>query len=178
MQIVLQKNVPHLGLVGDVVNVANGYYRNYLAPRDLAFLANPKSIKQVTHQKKIIEGKKAKQKDEALVIQSKMEATVIKLEHLAGQGDKLFGSITSQEIIASLQTSGFIVDRKVLVMEGPIKTLGDHTVGIKLHPEVTATIRLEVYRKAEDKKDEEAREPKKEKAPKVAKEEKEEEKSE
>lgn len=148
MQVILQKNVTHLGLVGDVVNVADGYYRNYLAPRGLALLANPKSIKELAHQKKIIESKKKKAMAEAIESKKAIESRAWAIAHLAGAGDKLFGSITSQEIAVTLRDGGVLIDRRNIRLEAPIKTLGTHKIEVKVHPEVSGTITLEVTAKA------------------------------
>lgn len=147
MQIILQKNVSNIGLVGDVVNVKPGYYRNFLAPRKLALLANPKSIKQLEHTKRVIEIKKIKEKGLALTVKEKLEKENIQLAHSAGAGDKLFGSVTSQEIIGVLKGRGFEIDRKYLKLDSPIKTIGVHMVPVKLHPEVVCEIKVEVVRK-------------------------------
>lgn len=170
MQIILQKTVSNLGLVGDVVDVAPGYYRNYLAPRNLAFIANPKSIKQLEHQKKIVEAKKAKEKTEAVIIQKKLEETPLKLIHAAGQDDKLFGSITSQEIAIALRNAGFAVDRKYIQVESPIKKLGEYNIEIKIHPEVVANLKvqIEAKKKAVEPKEGEKKAEKKEPARKTS----------
>lgn len=149
MQVLLQKTVKNLGFVGDVVQVAAGYYRNYLSPNQLAILADQGSVKQVEHQKKLIEQKKALAKAEALDTQKQMESIKLKMERSAGQGDKLFGAITSQEIVVELGQHKFDVDRRHLLLDAPIRTLGDHAVKIKLHPDVVATVTLEVVRLAE-----------------------------
>ena len=149
MQIILQKKVSNLGLVGDVVNVAPGYYRNFLAPRKLAFLANPKSLGQMEHQKRVVEAKKGQAKAEALELKAKMETASLTLVHSAGVGDKLFGSVTAQEIVLKLKETGFEVEKRYIQMEAPIKTLGEHKIGVKLHPEVIAEIRLGITRKDE-----------------------------
>ena len=147
MQVILQKSVSHLGLVGDVVNVAAGYYRNFLGPRSLALLANPKSIHQVEHQKKVIEAKKAKEKTAAEAIKEKIEASPVTIAHASGAGDKLFGSVTSQEVVTALKAAGFEVDKKLLKLEAPIKNLGEHTVEVKLHPDVVATVKVQIVKK-------------------------------
>ncbi|MBI4411509.1 MAG: 50S ribosomal protein L9 [Deltaproteobacteria bacterium] len=147
MQVILQKSVSHLGLVGDVVNVAAGYYRNFLGPRNLALLANPKSIHQVEHQKKVIEAKKAKERTVAEAIKAKIEASPVTIAHAAGTGDKLFGSVTSQEVVMALKAAGFAVDKKLLKLETPIKNLGEHLVEVKLHPDVVAQVKINVLKK-------------------------------
>jgi len=147
MQIILQKNVPHVGLVGDLVNVKPGFFRNYLGPRSLAISADTQSIRQLEHHKKMIDAKKAKEKVSAFEIRKKIEATPQTVEHDAGQQDRLFGSITAPDIVKALRTLEVIVDRKQVLLEGPIKTLGEHIIEIKLHPEVVAKFKLTVNKK-------------------------------
>ncbi|MBX7149340.1 50S ribosomal protein L9 [bacterium] len=161
MQVILQETVKNLGLVGDVVNVAPGYFRNYLAPRSLALLANPKSLKMVEHQKRLIDAKKAKAKEKSQQQKMKLETSVFSIEHAAGAGDKLFGSITSQEITLKINEQGFDIDRKLILLDQPLKTVGDHVVKIKLHPEVVAEVKIAVKAKETPKEDREEAAPKK-----------------
>ena len=117
MQVVLRETINGLGFVGDIINVKPGYYRNYLAPRSIAFLANPGSIRELEHQKRVIEVKKGKEKELALKFKEKLEADQISIVHNAGSGDKLFGSINTQEIVAHLKEKGFVVDPKLIFRE-------------------------------------------------------------
>ncbi|HBF12710.1 MAG TPA: 50S ribosomal protein L9 [Deltaproteobacteria bacterium] len=153
MQVVLRETINGLGFVGDIINVKPGYYRNYLAPRSIAFLANPGSIRELEHQKRVIEVKKGKEKELALKFKEKLEADQISIVHNAGSGDKLFGSINTQEIVAHLKEKGFVVDRRLMALEAPIKTLGVHIVNVKLHPEVVANVKVEVVKKEEETKE-------------------------
>lgn len=147
MQVILKKTISTLGLVGDVVNVAAGYYRNFLAPRNLAFLADAGSVKAAAHQKQVIASRKEKEKAVSLEIKKRLEASPLTLEHQAGEGEKLYGSITSKEIALRIREGGFDIDRRQLRLENPIKTLGEHEVEIKLHPEVSAKLKVQVTRK-------------------------------
>lgn len=147
VKVILQKTVPSLGMVGDVVNVAPGHFRNFLYPKGLAALASQKNVGQWEHQKKVIAFKKNKQKGEAENLQKQLEAQIFSIEHLAGINDRLFGSVTSQEIVLKLKEAGFTIDRRQINQEEPIKTAGVHTVKIKLHPEVVAGVQLEVKAK-------------------------------
>lgn len=167
-KIILQQTVPQLGLVGDVVDVAKGFYRNYLAPRNLALIADPKSLRQLEHTKKIIESKKQKEKTGALNLKAKIENAAMTFTHASGAGDKLFGSITSQEIARALMAQGFPVDRKMIQMAAPLKNLGTHSVEVKLHPDVTALVKIEVLKKEEEKKEEPEPKEKREKKAKKA----------
>lgn len=144
MQVILQKTHPNLGLVGDTVNVSPGFYRNFLAPRGIALLADQGNVRKWEHQKKVIEIKKAQAKQEALAIEKRLAEQVFELEHLAGEKDKLFGSITSSEIAATLEQGGFVVDRRLILLDAPIKALGEYEVSVKLHPDVVAQIKIRI----------------------------------
>ena len=165
MQIILQKTVRHVGFVGDVVNVKPGFFRNYLGPRGLATPVSKGSLKQVTHQKKVIEAKKLKEKQSANEIKTRLELVSVTLIREAGSTDKLFGSVTTSDIIQILSENGFELDKKQVLLEAPIRTVDTHTVAIKLHPEVTATIKVVVNKKPVEKtqEKEEKKKPKKEK---------------
>lgn len=147
MQVILQKTVSNLGFVGDIVNVRDGYYRNYLSPRGLAALATKGSVAEIEHQKRVIEAKKIKEKSLAENLKQKIKGHVIELSHAAGDGDKLFGSITTQEIATALKEAGYEVDKKQITIEEAIKTIGEHEVSVKLHPEVSAVLKVLVVRK-------------------------------
>lgn len=147
MQVILQKTVSNLGLVGDVVDVKPGYFRNFLLPKSLAFVANPGSVKEAAHQKQVVELKKAKEKLVAAELKGQLEKLEVVLVHSAGAGDKLFGSITSSEIALTIKEKGYSIDRKMVLIDGPIKNLGEHILDIKLHPEVIAKVKLTVNRK-------------------------------
>lgn len=149
MQVILQQSVKSLGFVGDLVNVRPGYYRNFLGPRALALLANPKSIKQLEHQKKIIEAKKVVLKAKAMEQKEVLEKLALSITHAAGAGEKLFGSITNKEIMVTLREAGHDLDRKQILLVNPIRTIGEHLVEIKLHPEVVAGVKLNVLKKEE-----------------------------
>lgn len=144
MQVILQKTVTHLGMVGDVVDVKSGFFRNYLGPQGFALIADPKSIKQIEHQKKMIEFKKAKEKIDALKIKERLEAELLKITHAAGSMEKLFGSVTSQEVQNRLREAGFLVERRYILMDAPLRTVGKHIVQVKLHPEVIADVIIEI----------------------------------
>ena len=157
---------PDVGFVGDVVNVKPGFFRNYLGPRGLATPVSKGNLKQVTHQKKVIEAKKLKEKQSATDIKTRLELITITMLREAGSTDKLFGSVTTADIIQALAENGFDLDKKQVLLEAPIRTVDTHTVAVKLHPEVTATIKVVVNKKAAEKGEEkeEKKKPKKEKA--------------
>ena len=139
-------------MVGDVVNVRDGYFRNYLSPRRLALEANTSRVKQWEHHKKVVEAKKEKEKGVALELKGRLEAQPFKVGHAAGANEKLFGSLTAQGIVLVLKEGGFQIDRRNLLLEAPIKTAGRHEVGVKLHPDVTAQVVIEIVPKAKESK--------------------------
>lgn len=169
MRVILQKTVRSLGLVGDLVDVKPGFYRNYLGPQKLALYADEGNIKQWEHHKRIVEAKKAKEKTSALELKNNMEKKTYTTKHAAGEGDRLFGSITSSDVVVLLNKEGFAVDRKLVTLITPIKTVGVHTVSVKLHPEVSAEVKIEVLKKEEPKQKKTTEKTQTEKKPKQAK---------
>jgi large subunit ribosomal protein L9 len=133
-----------LGLEGDIVNVANGYARNYLIPKGFALEANEQNIKLMEMKQKKIEVKKFEAKEEAEKIKEKMADVEITISQKVGEEDKLYGSVTSMDIASHLEKQGISIDRRKIVLDKPIRTLGDHEVLVKLYPEVAASIKVVV----------------------------------
>ena len=148
MKVILQENVDTLGRVGDVVNVADGYGRNYLLPRKKAILADERNVKLLTHQKLLAEHKKAKAVKESQTVQKRIEALTLSISRQAGENNKLYGSVTTMDIGDALRAEKIDIDRKMIHLEEPIKNLGMFTVDIKLHPEVVAHLKVWVVQKA------------------------------
>lgn len=148
MKLILKENVEHLGQIGDIVKVAPGYGRNYLLPRGLAIIATEKNAKALEHAKRQLAYKKNKELEGAKLLAGKLEAVIIELAHQAGEEGKLFGSVTNMEIAAFLKNNGFEIDRKKIVMAEPIKQLGEYEVTVKIHPEVTAVLKVKVVASA------------------------------
>lgn len=146
MKVILKENVETLGHIGDIVKVAPGYARNYLIPKGLAIEATTKNAKALEHAKRQMEYKKNKVKEQALQLAAKVEALTVVLVHQAGEGDRLFGSITNMELAEFLKNQGLEIDRKRIVLPEPIKHLGEHTVTVKIHPEVNAALKVVVNR--------------------------------
>ncbi len=144
MQIILKENVDHLGEIGDVVNVKPGFARNYLLPRNLAVVANARQIKLVEHEKRVIAARVAKLKASAELEKAKLDAVELTIAKAAGENEKLFGSVTAMEIESLLSDKGFSIERRVLQLPDHIKALGDYDIGIKLHRDVIANIKLHV----------------------------------
>lgn len=148
MKVILQENMENLGNIGDVVKVAPGYARNYLLPKGFAMPANEKNTKALEHAKRQLEYKKNKMLEMAKGIVAKIEALVINLTHAAGEEGKLFGSVTNMELAEQLKSHGLEIDRKKIVLADPIKHTGEYSVPVKVHPEITATLKV-IVSKAE-----------------------------
>jgi large subunit ribosomal protein L9 len=142
MKVILQENMENLGHIGDVVKVAPGYARNYLIPKGFAMLANERNTKALEHAKRQLEYKKNKMIELAKGIAAKIEGLVLNLVHQAGEEGKLFGSVTNMELAEQLKSHGFEIDRKKIALADPIKQVGEYTVPVKIHPEVTATLKV------------------------------------
>jgi len=144
MKIILRQDMDALGLEGDTVDVANGYARNYLIPKGIALEANMQNVKLFETQRKKIEIKRLKAKDEAEKVKEKLADVMITISQKAGDEDKLYGSVTNMDIAAHLEKQGILIDRKKISMDKPIKTLGEFEVSIRLYPEVTGSIKVAV----------------------------------
>jgi large subunit ribosomal protein L9 len=144
MKVILKENIETLGSIGDIVKVAPGYARNYLVPKGYAIEATTRNAKALEHAKRQMEYKKNKVLESAKNLLEKIEATPLVLVHQAGEADKLFGSVTNMEIAEALKNRGLEIDRKIILLSDPIKSLGDYEVPVKIHPEVIATLKVSV----------------------------------
>jgi large subunit ribosomal protein L9 len=144
MKIILKEDVQNLGFMGETVNVADGYARNFLMPKNLAIPATNSNVKTVEHEKKIIDKKKAKIASELTEIKNNLEKTEVIIPVKVGENEKIFGSITSMDIENKLKDSGFNIDRKIINLDNPIKELGIQTVKIKLSKDIVAEIKVNV----------------------------------
>lgn len=144
MKVILKEDVKDLGDMGSIVDVKNGYGRNYLIPRNLAVEANPKNIKQFEHQKKNILAKVKKVKMAADALASKLASLSLIIEANAGEEDKLFGSVTTKDIAEAITRQGIDIDKRKILLDEPIKKLGTYEVSVKLHQDVAATVNVEV----------------------------------
>ena len=146
MDIILTENVKGLGTIGDVVKVKPGYGRNYLVPQGLAVAANDRNLNEMEHHKRQLAHKAEKLSQEAAAIKARIEAVVCSFEHKASDEGKLFGSVTSMEIADGLAAQGVEIDRRKILLDQPIKELGEHEVEIKLNAGANATIKINVLR--------------------------------
>ncbi len=144
MKVILKEDVRNLGDMGEIVNVSEGYARNFLIPRKLAAVADTKNVKALEHEKRVISRRAEKQKADSQARADKLSAVTLRIKAKAGEEEKLFGSVTAMDVAEALKAEGYDVDRKKIVIEEPIKRLGSHTVGVKVARDVTASVKVEV----------------------------------
>ena len=146
MKIVLRQDYENLGKVGDLVEVKRGYGMNYLIPKKIAYPAKPNYIRLVQEEQRQKSLLVNKQKKGAEQLAKKMENVSVTLAVSVGEGDKMFGSITNQDIEDGLKKQGYEIDRKNIILDEPIKALGIYSVPIKLHPEIEVKIKVWVVK--------------------------------
>lgn len=144
MRIILREDVEKLGTRGEMVNVANGYARNFLIPTNKAVAASAANVKIVEQERQAGLRRDAKEKDSAEELAKLMTGVTLVSVQKAGEADQLFGSVTSKDIADMLEKQGYSIDRKKIMLEAPVKTLGEHKIGIKLYRDVVAEITLVV----------------------------------
>ena len=150
MEVILKEDVDNLGHRGDVVKVADGYGRNFLLPRKLAMQATEANKAVIEQMKAAAARRSATEKAQAEVLVTKLEPVVLSFTRKSGEAGHLFGSVTSADIAAELATKGFEVDRRKIQLTESLKSVGEFTVAIKLHREVTAHIKVQVQAEAGD----------------------------
>jgi large subunit ribosomal protein L9 len=146
MKIILRQNYTNLGTIGDVVDVKDGYARNFLIPRNIAFRATQGNLKALEEEKKAFSRKEEKAAKDAEKLSAQLASVSITITMKVGEDDKLFGSVTSQMIADSLTEKGYTIDKRIIELEEPIKTLGIFEVPVKLHSKVTAKVKVWVVR--------------------------------
>ena len=148
MEVILKEDVDNLGHRGDVVKVAEGYGRNFLLPRKLAMQATPANKAVIEQMKSAAARRSATEKTQAEALVAKLEPIVLSFTRKSGEAGHLFGSVTSADIAAGLASNGFEIDRRKIQLPEPLKTVGDFSVAIKLHREVTAQVKVKVQAEA------------------------------
>jgi len=147
MQVILRDDMDNLGKSGEVVNVKEGYARNFLLPRGHAIKATETDVARVEHEKRVIAARTAKLAKEAQAEADNLSQVSVSIARAVGEEDKLFGSVTSRDIESALKDKGVTVDHKKIPLPEPIKTIGYHTVDIKLATNVTGKIKVVVVPK-------------------------------
>jgi large subunit ribosomal protein L9 len=145
VKVVLREDVESLGHKGDLLDVADGYARNYLVPRGLAIVATKGVVQQAEAMRRNRQVRDARDRESAQELATRLAAAPIEVKARAGEGGKLFGSVTAADIVAAVQArSGVELDRRKVTLAEPLKALGPAEVPVELHPEVTATLAVEV----------------------------------
>jgi large subunit ribosomal protein L9 len=146
MKVLLRQNFESLGEAGKIVNVKDGYARNFLLPRGLALEANERNLKIFEQEKRRLVGLKEKEKKSAEVLKAKLDGVSVTATLPVGEDDRVFGSVTNQDIADLLAAKGFSLDKRKIVLEEPVKALGIYEVPVKLHPEIESRIKLWVVK--------------------------------
>jgi large subunit ribosomal protein L9 len=157
MEVILKEDVPNLGLRGDVVKVAEGYGRNFLLPRKMAMQATAANKAVIEQMKASAARRSASEKAVAEDVAAKLTPVELSFTRKSGEAGHLFGSVTSADIAAELASKGFEIDRRKIQLSDPLKSVGETTVGIRLHREVTAHIKVNVVAEAQEEAAEEAK---------------------
>lgn len=148
MEVILQEDVPNLGRIGEIVKVRDGFGRNYLLPRGLAVPADNRNLRVLEHQKRLATEKKERVQKTAQSLADKIAAITLVIQARAGEEDRLFGSVTNQDIEKALQAQGVTIERRKIILAEPIKQLGSHTVPIHLSSDVHSNVTVQVVRES------------------------------
>ncbi len=148
MEVILKEDVPKLGSRGDVVKVAEGYGRNFLLPKKLAIEANAGNKAVIEQMKAAAVRRSAKEKAGAEALSKQFDGLAVSFLRRSGEHDQLFGSVTSGDIAEALEKKGFNIDRRKVQLHEPLKTLGEFTVPVKLHKDVTAHLKVVIEKEA------------------------------
>ncbi|HYQ80200.1 MAG TPA: 50S ribosomal protein L9 [Anaeromyxobacteraceae bacterium] len=144
MKLILREDVENLGKGGELVEVKPGYGRNYLLPRGLAVMANPRNLREIEHQKQVAQAKAAKLRASAEALAKRLAETPLSLKRKVGEQDKLYGSVTAMDLAEALAQRGLSIDRRSIDLSEPIKTVGEFEVPVKLHHEVAGKVKVKV----------------------------------
>ena len=144
MEVILREHVDNLGKRGEIVKVADGYARNYLLPRKLALLATEGNKKQIEREREKFEAKESEERKVAEAMAGRVGSVEIEIARKVGENDVLFGSVTAADIAEALSAKGFEVDRRKLLLNEPLKRVGEVDVPLKLHRDVTTNVKVKV----------------------------------
>lgn len=146
MEVILRDHVENVGRRGEIVKVADGFARNYLLPRKLALPATEGNRKWVERERRLVEAREAEERAAAEAIATRLTALELSVARRVGEHDQLYGSVTNADIAELLKAKGFDIDRRKILLPDPLKTLGETSVPVKLHRDVTAQLRVTVVR--------------------------------
>jgi large subunit ribosomal protein L9 len=142
MKVILTETVESIGQIGDLVNVAPGYARNFLFPQKLAMEATGKNVRELEHKKRLLAQKREKYRQEMLSYAEKLKAVTISMRRKVSEENKLYGSVNATDIAKALEQQGFEIERKKIVLEQPIRQLGEFSVSVHVDAQVNATVRV------------------------------------
>lgn len=144
MEVILRDHVDNLGRRGEVVKVADGYARNYLLPRKIALKVTEANKRQIERERKIFEAKEAEERQQAEALAERLSQVEIEIARRVGENNTLYGSVTSADIAHALEAKGFQVDKRKITLAEPLKALGEATVPLKIHRDVSADLKVKV----------------------------------
>ena len=147
MEVILREYVDNLGQRGEIVKVADGYGRNYLLPRKLALPVTKGNKQHIERERHIVEAREAEDKSQAEAVASKLAVVEVVLVRRVGDTEQLYGSVTATDIANVLKDKGFKIDKRKLVLPEPLKTLGEHTIRLRLHREVDVSLKVQIDKK-------------------------------
>ena len=142
MKVILTERIDSIGQVGDLVNVAPGYARNYLLPKGLAMEASGKNVREIEHKKRLLAQKREMIRQEMLSVAEKLNSVTLSMRRKVSEDDKLYGSVSVTDVAKALEDLGHVVERKAIVLDQPIKQLGEFTVTIRVDAQISATVRV------------------------------------
>ena len=152
MEVILRQHVDNLGRRGEVVKVADGYARNYLLPRKLALIATDGNKKQIERERVKFDAKEAEEQKVAGSLAERLAKVEIEISRKVGETEALYGSVTTSDVAAALESKGLEIDRRKIQLQEPIKKLGEYEIPVKLHREVTTKIKVRVIAEGEPEK--------------------------
>jgi large subunit ribosomal protein L9 len=144
MEIILRETIDTLGRAGQVVKVADGYARNYLLPRKLAYLATPGNLKVIEFERQSLIRKDAKQQDEAMKLKEMLDKVEVVIRRKVGEADVLYGSVTNSDVADELEKKGFKIEKRKIHMDDHIKKLGEYELPVRLFKDVVSTVKVKV----------------------------------
>jgi large subunit ribosomal protein L9 len=149
MEVILRETIDNLGRAGQVVKVADGYARNFLLPKKLAYIATPGNLKVIEAERQSLLRKEAKQKDDAEKLQQMLDNVEITVRRKVGEHDALYGSVTNSDVAEALEMKGIHIEKRKIHMDDHIKSIGEFSIPIRLFKDVTAHIKLKVEAETE-----------------------------
>ena len=142
MKVILAENIPSLGEIGEIVNVAPGYARNFLLPQGMALVATGNNVRELDHKKRMMAQKREKVRQQMLSLAEKLNQATIVMRRKVSEEDKLYGSVSSTDIAGALKDQGFDLPRKSVQMEQAVRQLGEYTVSVRVDSQITAQVKL------------------------------------